>query len=147
MPNLIPVTDIDDPQIAAYRNVRDRDLAGTHGGRFVAEGETVLAVALSPGRHRMESLLIAENRIAALARLLEGSTLPTYVASPVVMDAIVGSRSTGGCLVSAYAASPSTPRRCWRAAPPSRSASVASPTTTTWAASSATPPPSAPAPP
>jgi len=90
MAEIVAVADPDDPRIAAYRNVRDRDLAGGHGGRFVAEGETVLAVALTAGRFRMESLLVAENRVAALEPLFAAHDLPVFVAPMAVMEAIVG---------------------------------------------------------
>jgi tRNA G18 (ribose-2'-O)-methylase SpoU len=87
---LIPVTDLADPRVEGYRNLRDRDLRGTHGGRFVAEGESVIKVLLTGSQHEPESLLVAENRLEALRPLAERHDLPVYVAPPALMETIVG---------------------------------------------------------
>lgn len=92
MPFPIPIADPDDPRIAPYRAVRERDVAG-RGERFIAEGEVVLRLLLSKrSRHRVESVLIAENRIGGLGDLLAAmpDDAPLYVASQDAMDAIVG---------------------------------------------------------
>ncbi len=88
---LTTITDCDDPRIEPYRLVRERDLAGRHE-RFVAEGEVVLKVLLTRSRFPVESLLLAENRVASLAPVLPAvpATVPIYVAGRAVMDAIVG---------------------------------------------------------
>jgi len=92
MPTVVPISDAADPRVAPYMAVRDRDLVGRRG-EFIAEGEVVLRVLLGgKARCRATSLLVAENRasrIAALASELPPET-PIYVASQVVMDAIVG---------------------------------------------------------
>lgn len=87
-----PIEDPDDPRIAPYCAVRERDVAG-RGERFIAEGEVVLRLLLSDrSRHRAESVLVAENRVAGLAGLLAPlpDDAPLYVASQRVMDAVVG---------------------------------------------------------
>ena len=91
MPPVIPIDDPSDPRIAAYRDVRERDLVGREG-HFIAEGEVVLRLLLSSARHRPVSLLIAEKRIASLAPLLArlGADVPVYSARQAVMDGIVG---------------------------------------------------------
>ena len=92
MPNIISIAEPDDPRVAAYRDVRERDLVGREG-LFVAEGEVVLNVLLGPrARHETVSLLIAEKRIAGLAELLGvvPDTVPVYAAGQPVMDSIVG---------------------------------------------------------
>jgi tRNA G18 (ribose-2'-O)-methylase SpoU len=89
---LIPIDDPADPRVAPYVAVRERDLVG-RGDGFIAEGEVVLNVLLAPGaRTRAASLLIAENRLARLERLLAGlpDETPVYGASQGVMDAVVG---------------------------------------------------------
>ncbi|MEM7567557.1 MAG: RNA methyltransferase [Pseudomonadota bacterium] len=94
----IPIDDADDPRIAPYRAVRDRDLrersevGSGHGGRFIAEGEVVLDALLRRSRYRPDSLLIAEARLAGLAPLLQAAPegVPVYTAGRGVMDAIVG---------------------------------------------------------
>jgi len=92
MPDLIVIDDPDDPRVAAYRDVRERDLVGRHG-RFVAEGRVVLNVLLGPrARHRVQSLLIAEKRIDGIGELLEQvpDGVPVHVAAQAVIDAITG---------------------------------------------------------
>ncbi|WP_181705621.1 TrmH family RNA methyltransferase [Chthonobacter rhizosphaerae] len=85
------IDDPADPRVSAYMNVRDRDLAGAHGGLFVAEGETVLSVLLDSPLFAAESVLVAENRINGLAGRLEAALeVPVFVASQAVMDRIVG---------------------------------------------------------
>jgi tRNA G18 (ribose-2'-O)-methylase SpoU len=72
--------------------VRERDLVG-RGDGFIAEGEVVLRVLLAPdSRARAASILVAENRLDELAPLLAAAPpgTPVYVASQVVMDAVVG---------------------------------------------------------
>src|SRR5438132_543065 len=85
------ISDPDDPRIAIFRDVRERDLTG-RGGGFIAEGEVVLnALARSP-LHRAGSVLIAEKRLARLAPVIErlGSGVLVYTAAQPVMDAIAG---------------------------------------------------------
>src|SRR5258708_17018785 len=92
VPTIIPVTDREDPRIAPYQAVRERDLVGRRG-EFIAEGEVVLRVLLGgAARCRATSLLIAENRLTRLAPMLEtlGPSIPVYAASQAVMDAVVG---------------------------------------------------------
>jgi tRNA G18 (ribose-2'-O)-methylase SpoU len=81
----------DDPRTQPYRAVRDRDLAG-RGGRFILEGEVVLRTALGDrSRFAVESVLLAEGRVAALTPLLETrADLPVYIAPLPVMQEIVG---------------------------------------------------------
>ena len=88
---IIPIEDPRDPRISAFRDVRERDLVGREG-QFIAEGEVVLKVFLTCGRHEPLSLLIAEKRLAKLAPLLEQvpETVPIYVAGQTVLDNIAG---------------------------------------------------------
>ncbi len=91
-PSFVTVTDPDDPRIAAYRDIRERDLVGRRG-EFIAEGEVVLRVLLGPAaRHRAVSLLVAEKRVSRLGPLFEGldPAVPVYAAGQAVMDAIAG---------------------------------------------------------
>lgn len=87
----IPIDDPMDPRIEAYRDIRERDLVG-RDGHFIAEGEVVLRVLLERGRHKIESLLIAEKRLTALAPLLEclPPSVPIYTAGQHVLDRIAG---------------------------------------------------------
>lgn len=91
MPQLIPIQDADDPRIAAYRAVRERDIAGRDGG-FIVEGEVVLRTALRCGRHPIDSVLLAERRAEKLGQALQDlpTGAPVYVAPQAVLDLIVG---------------------------------------------------------
>lgn len=106
--DIIAITDPDDPRIADYRAIRDRDLLATHDGRFVAEGETILRVLLDADRFPIRSILLAENRLQRLDPLLHGRFAgPVYVAGQAVMDAIVGFSIHRGVL--ALASRPTLP--------------------------------------
>ena len=88
---LIPIGDADDPRIAPYRAVRERDLAGREG-RFVAEGAVVLRVLLTRSRLAVESVLLSERQAPGLTDLMRHvpADAPVYVAPQAVMGAIVG---------------------------------------------------------
>lgn len=90
-PPIVRIDDADDPRIAAYRAIRERDLVGRQG-RFVAEGKVVLNVLLSTSPFEPESLLILENRLDGMTALLGKlpRDIPVYVASSAVMDAVAG---------------------------------------------------------
>ena len=91
----IRIEDADDPRIAEFRAIRERDLTGREG-RFIAEGTVVLRMLSAAHRHgadfRAEKILLLENRVAGLADLLAGCPpeVPVYVASGEVLDRIAG---------------------------------------------------------
>jgi tRNA G18 (ribose-2'-O)-methylase SpoU len=91
MPELLRVSDPDDPRIAAFRDIRERDLVGRRG-LFVAEGTVVLDVLAGAAAFEPLSMLVLENRLGGLADLLERmpAGLPVHVADAKVMDAIAG---------------------------------------------------------
>ncbi|MBB4006571.1 TrmH family RNA methyltransferase [Allorhizobium taibaishanense] len=95
MAEVITISDAQDPRIAAFSAIRERDLVGREG-RFIAEGTVVLRMLLAAHHAnagiRAEALLLLENRVAGLAPLLEEwpDDLPVYVASAAVLDAIAG---------------------------------------------------------
>jgi tRNA G18 (ribose-2'-O)-methylase SpoU len=86
-----PIDDPDDPRIAAYRSVRERDLVGREG-LFVAEGEVVLRVLARSLLFEPVSVLLADKRVAGLAEITDTlpADIPVYAAGQAVMDAIVG---------------------------------------------------------
>ena len=89
--DVIRIETPDDPRIAAFRNIRERDLVG-RAGQFVAEGEVVLRVLARAPRHRALALLIVEHRVAALGALIARfpPEVPLYTLSQEVADAIAG---------------------------------------------------------
>jgi tRNA G18 (ribose-2'-O)-methylase SpoU len=120
-PPVIPIDHPDDPRIAPYRAVRERDVVG-RGERFVAESEVVLRLLLG-GRspHGVESALICEKRLAPLGRLL--ADLPPdaalFVATQAVMDAVVGYHVHRGVLAIGRRAPANTPAELVAALPAS----------------------------
>jgi len=91
VPPLIPIDDPADPRIAAYRDIREKDLTGREG-RFIAEGEVVLRVLAESSRHYALSVLIDPKRAEKLAPILDAlpEKTPVYAASGAVLDAIAG---------------------------------------------------------
>lgn len=86
------IDDPDDPRVAAFRDIRERDLTGRDGG-FIAEGEVVIRTLLSSASLcRARSLLIAASRIEAQGALIAaaGAETPVYAASQAVLDGIAG---------------------------------------------------------
>lgn len=92
---VIRITDPDDPRIAEFRDIRERDLTGRHGG-FIAEGTVVLRVlarAHAAGTHfRAEKLLLLENRVDGLNEIIDAfpDEVPVYLATSAVLDAVAG---------------------------------------------------------
>jgi tRNA G18 (ribose-2'-O)-methylase SpoU len=88
---ILSVDDPDDPRLAPYRDVRERDLVGRQG-RFIAEGVVVLRAVARGGRHRLLSLLVDQKRIEALAPILAELAPETsvYSAGQAVIDAVAG---------------------------------------------------------
>lgn len=88
---VIHITDPDDPRLADYRAVRERDLVGRHG-TFIAEGVVVLEKLIRAGRHPLLSVLVAEKRVQTLRPLIDQLTdnVEVYAASQAVMDTVVG---------------------------------------------------------
>ncbi len=88
----------DDPRIAPYLNVRDRELAA-EGDRFIAEGEhlvrRLLASAIIP-----ESILVTTRRVEEIAPLAPPSC-PVYVASDAVIRGILGFKFHSGVIACA----------------------------------------------
>ncbi|HBF29837.1 RNA methyltransferase [Rhizobium sp.] len=95
MAEFIEISDIEDPRIAGFLNIRERDLIGRHG-RFIAEGTVVLRMLLAAHRAdrgiKAEALLLLQNRVAGLEPLLAEcpNDVPVYVASAATIDAIAG---------------------------------------------------------
>ena len=89
---MIRIDQPDDPRIAGFRDIRERDLTGRQG-LFVAEGEVVLNVLMSDrSLCRPVALLLDSKRVEGLAGVLArvADDTPVYVASQPVLDAIAG---------------------------------------------------------
>ena len=118
-PAPVVIDDPDDPHIAGYRGIREKDLVGRQG-LFVAEGEVVLRMLLAQSRHQPLSILVAEKRVERLAPLLATAPAgtPVYAASQAVMDQVVGFAIHRGILALARRAPEPGPRDLLAALPP-----------------------------
>jgi tRNA G18 (ribose-2'-O)-methylase SpoU len=89
---IISIDDPNDPRIAGYRDIRERDLTGREG-LFIAEGEVVLRNLTSAASLcRPRSMLLAQKRIAALEEIIAAAPadMPVYAASQAVLDQVAG---------------------------------------------------------
>ena len=89
---VIPIHDPHDARVAAFRDIRERDLTGRQG-LFVAEGEVVLRVLASPAsRCRPIAALIAQKRTEALTDIIGAlpPQVPVYSAPQTVLDGVAG---------------------------------------------------------
>jgi hypothetical protein len=71
LPQYHVVTDPDDPAVAPFRAIKERDLVGREG-LFIAEGETVLRAFVRDAPERVVSLLIDPKRRDKLADVFDG---------------------------------------------------------------------------
>ncbi|CAN7429988.1 TrmH family RNA methyltransferase [Rhizobium sp. LjRoot258] len=91
---LVAIESADDPRIADFRDIRERDLTGRQN-RFIAEGTVVLRMlveASQGGGFVTEKVLLLKNRVDGVAAILERlpDDVPVYVAQAQVLDRIVG---------------------------------------------------------
>jgi tRNA G18 (ribose-2'-O)-methylase SpoU len=103
----IRITDPDDPRIAGFANIRERDLRRVHG-QFIAEGTVVLSMLAAAHIRRQgfraESILVLENRLDGIGDLLSqfAENVPIYVADKQVMNAVAGFDIHRGVLALGY---------------------------------------------
>jgi tRNA G18 (ribose-2'-O)-methylase SpoU len=89
------ITEAGDPRIAAFTNIRERDLR-RDAGQFIAEGTVVLAMLAAaharPSGFAAEAVLVLESRLDGLGETLSAlaDDVPVYVADKTVMNAIAG---------------------------------------------------------
>jgi tRNA G18 (ribose-2'-O)-methylase SpoU len=92
---MISIASLDDPRVALYRNLKDRELA-REGGRFMAEGEFILRRLLASD-FPVESVLLDQRRAPEMAPLVPGG-VPVYVAPTAVFRQIIGHKFQSGIL-------------------------------------------------
>jgi len=89
---VIKVTDADDPRLAPFLSIREKDLTRAHGGRFMVEGKVTLETLIRRSFYPPESVFLSESRVEPLAPLLAelDPDVPVYVAPQTVMDEVAG---------------------------------------------------------
>ncbi len=93
--NVIRIESLDDPRIAPYRNLKERELA-REGGRFIAEGELVVRRLLE-SRYRVESVLLADRRADEIVPLV-ANDVAVYVGPAEMVNRIVGFKFHSGVI-------------------------------------------------
>jgi len=94
-PQTQSVASLDDPRIAVYRDLPDRQLDRL-AGRFIAEGRLVVERLLESD-YTAESVLLAERRVAGVLPLVPPD-VPVYVAAQRLVERIVGFRFHSGVI-------------------------------------------------
>jgi len=91
MVEFVSITAVDDPRVADYTAIRERDLTG-RGGKFIVEGKVTLAILLARSRFAVDSLFLCETRLEPLAETLSQvpGDVPVYVAPQSVVDGVAG---------------------------------------------------------
>ncbi len=87
----IKISDSRDPRVAAYLQVRERDLTG-RDGKFIVEGKVTLTTLVQRSRFQIESLFLCETRLEPLTTVLAQlpAGIPVYTAPQSLMDEIAG---------------------------------------------------------
>jgi tRNA G18 (ribose-2'-O)-methylase SpoU len=93
--SFLPIDSLDDPRVAPYRNMKDKELA-RDGGRFIAEGELVVRRLLA-ARFGVESLLISRRKADAILPVVPAG-VPVWVADDETIRGVIGFEFHSGVL-------------------------------------------------
>ncbi|MEL6244795.1 MAG: RNA methyltransferase, partial [Pseudomonadota bacterium] len=104
---IVDITDANDPRIAAYTQIKERDLTG-RGDRFIVEGKVTLGVLVERSVFEIESLFLSETRLEPLSHVIAAidPDIPIYVARQTVMDDVAGFSIHRGVLACARKGQP-----------------------------------------
>jgi tRNA G18 (ribose-2'-O)-methylase SpoU len=105
----IPICSADDPRLAPFQQIRERDLVG-RAGRFIAEGEVVLRMLLKSTRFGTETILLSKRRAAHMAEFLAliPEHIPVLVAEDALIEAVAGFHLHRGVLAVGLRGAPET---------------------------------------
>jgi tRNA G18 (ribose-2'-O)-methylase SpoU len=92
---LIPIDSLEDPRVAPFRDLRDKELARV-GDRFIAEGEHLVRRLLASD-FPCEAVLTSNRRLDRIAASIPDS-VPTYVVEEPLLNRIVGYKFHTGTL-------------------------------------------------
>lgn len=95
-PDPIPIASLDDPRIAVFRNLKDKELAASADDLFIAEGETLVQRLLA-SPFPIHSILVTEKRAADLAPLVPPD-IPLYVSPEKLIHSIIGFKFHSGVI-------------------------------------------------
>jgi tRNA G18 (ribose-2'-O)-methylase SpoU len=93
------IESLDDPRVAAYRNVRDADLRA-RDGLFLTEGRLNVKRLITGSRFRTRSVFVTETALRAIQPALErlDAGTPVYVGTQALVADVVGYAMHRGCL-------------------------------------------------
>jgi len=93
--SFIKIDDPEDPAVAEFRSIREKDLTGRNG-QFIAEGSVVLRL-LAAAHHsgqsfKAQKLLLLDTKLASNSELVKEfpRDVPVYLANSNVMNSIAG---------------------------------------------------------
>ena len=88
---LIEVTQVGDPRLEPYRNIRERDVR-RRDDLFIAEGSVVLDALAAASAFEPVSILLLRNRLEGIRHILSrfDPSVPAYVVSRDVIDRVAG---------------------------------------------------------
>jgi len=93
--NTLPVESAEDPRLAPYRQLRERELA-RDGQRFIAEGEHVVRRLLASD-FPVESVLLSIRRANEIAPIVPPAT-PVFVGSDEALRSVIGYKFHSGVI-------------------------------------------------
>lgn len=102
MADPVRVADTTDPRLADYVRLTDTHLRQSleaAEGLFIAEGDKVIRRAIAAG-YPLRSMLVAEDKLAAIADVAAASAAPCYVVPAAVAERLTGYRLHRGALAS-----------------------------------------------
>jgi tRNA G18 (ribose-2'-O)-methylase SpoU len=85
---LVRIDDPEDERLADYLRLTDRELR-RYGEVFLCEGALTIQRAIEVGTH-FASVLVTQERLAALGATLEGIDAPIYVVDQAVLNGVTG---------------------------------------------------------
>lgn len=96
---LIPIDAAADPRVADYLQVKDAHLARQRG-IFLAEGAEVVRTLVTKSAFETKSLFIADKRLDQMNDVVQAlpEGTPVYVATPEVLNEVVGFNFHRGCV-------------------------------------------------
>lgn len=99
---VISVDDADDPRLADYMGLTDRDIARRHESEriLIAEGPEVVRRLVASGL-TIRSIVVSPNRLEEMAPWLESVSCPVYVAERPVISQVAGFDLHRGVVASA----------------------------------------------
>ena len=101
---IVTVESLDDPRVAPYRALKERELAREPGRRFIAEGEHVVRRLLA-SPYETESVLLAARRAEEIAPLVPAD-VPVYVVPDALIHQVIGFKFHSGVLACGKRGSP-----------------------------------------